>query len=381
MSSLNCIHPPAISNFVHVHLLNHMVYPIMDLGLLFPATRSTSSVGAPTTTATMLFRTMDSIPRDFSPLYRNPIECLLLPIPAVIATTTNYKLSPKLKDQTINTLFELQAVGLYLTPIPINRLPRELHIVTRRFYNALATANCIFYPFFRACLEASPLHLYNPEDLPQIQAMLQFASFRKGLHIQHHDDDFAESKYRTRNFRKMVIQATTRRLPATQVTSTTFWNQFWALFLNHSQRNVLYRLVQRKIPTKLYRLQCNPAENDPLCCLCLTIVESTNHLFFYCREKRLFWDNLIQEYLWPGTSLGMIIQSLISLNFNAIKVLAGTTTFKPSLILIVALSEVWKAHWRFIFDQIPLTSAPLFASFRRALAKVQSEKTLYTSSG
>ena len=97
--------------------------------------------------------------------------------------------------------------------------------------------------------------------------------------------------------------------------------------------------------------------------------------------NRLFWDKLIQEYLWPGTSLGMIIQSLISLNFNAIKVLAGTTTFKPSLILIVALSEVWKAHWRFIFDQIPLTSAPLFASFRRALAKVQSEKTLYTSSG
>lgn len=95
----------------------------MDLGLLFRPARSTSSVGAPTTTATMLFRTMYSIPREFSPMYRNPIECLLLPIPAVIATTKNHKLSPKLKDQTINTLFELQAVGLYLTPIPIHRLP------------------------------------------------------------------------------------------------------------------------------------------------------------------------------------------------------------------------------------------------------------------
>ncbi|KAI8646094.1 hypothetical protein BD408DRAFT_410658 [Parasitella parasitica] len=151
----------------------------------------------------------------------------------------------------------------------------------------------------------------------------------------------------------MVIEATTRRLPSTQVTSPILWKQFWALFLNHSQRNVIYRLIQGKIPTKLFHYHCNPA-NDPHCALCLTTMESTAHFFFYCEEKQHFWERLILEYLWPGCTLRMIMDALYSLNFDLIE-------------------------W-FIFDATPLTSNSLLSSFRYSVLKMQSEDVLFSSS-
>ncbi|OAC97549.1 hypothetical protein MUCCIDRAFT_168366 [Mucor lusitanicus CBS 277.49] len=261
---------PVISPYIRVHLHNHMNTPILDMGLLFPAARSTALVGAPASTTTMIFRTMDVIPRTFLPVDRNPIECLLLPIPSIIASTSpGKKLSPKLKTAT---------------------------------------------------------------------ALLNFASFRKGLHIQHNDENFAHPKGRTRSFRQMVLAASARVLPRPSSIAASSWNAFWALFLNYTQRNVLYRLVHRKIPTRSRRSQFND-DIDPHCAICLTVVKSMTHFFFYCEVKQHFWDRLIQEYLWLGTSVALVQQSIQTLKFDRIPVrLDSPTTFEPLVILTVASS-------------------------------------------
>ncbi|KAI8640701.1 hypothetical protein BD408DRAFT_433973 [Parasitella parasitica] len=146
--------------------------------------------------------------------------------------------------------------------------------------------------------------------------MLNFASFRKGLHIQPSDDNFAYSQGRTLNFRQIFLEATERRLPATQAIAASSWKAFYALFLNHTQRNVFYRLIHHKIPTRLQRSHCN-----------------------------------------------------------------SPTVFDPLVIFIVALAEVWKAHWRFMFDAAPLTTNSLFVSFQRVLKKLQAEDNLPLSAG
>ncbi|CEP10363.1 hypothetical protein, partial, partial [Parasitella parasitica] len=190
----------------------------------------------PINTATMIFRTMDAIPRSFSPADRNPIECLLLPIAAIIESTTDYKLSTKLKSATVGDIYELQATGFFLTPIPTNRLPRSLKVVARKLHTALNRATCHLHPFFRACLERTSLSLYSQDDRPQIQALLNFASFRRGLQIQQSDPDFAANKGRTRSFRQMIMETTERRVLSTQGITTSSWNAFWALLLNATQR-------------------------------------------------------------------------------------------------------------------------------------------------
>ncbi|CEP16734.1 hypothetical protein [Parasitella parasitica] len=57
------------------------------------------------------------------------------------------------------------------------------------------------------------------------------------------------------------------------------------------------------------------------------------------------------------------------------------TAFAPLVIFILALAEVWKAHWRFIFDNNPVSTDALYASFQRALAKRQAEDEIFSSAG
>ena len=371
-----------IANYVRVHLHNQMNTSTLDMGLLFPAARSVALVGAPATTTTMIFRAMDAIPRTFLPIDRNPIECLLLPFPAIIASASHgYNLSPRLKTVTVGDIFELQGPGFFLTAIPGNRLPSDIRVVTHRFHFAVIRDRFIFQPFFRACLDPTPLNLFSQDDHPHIQALLNFASFRRGLHIQPTDPNFTYPQGRTRSFRQMVLKATERTLPSLPNIAASSWNAFWALFLNHTHRNVLYRLLQDKIPTRLSRSRYNYTF-EPHCAICLTMVESTDHFFFYCEVKQHFWDRLIQEYLWPGTSVNIVKESILTLNFDHIYArLDSPTNFEPLVIFIVALAEVWKAHWRFIFDNAPLTTDTLFASFQRALRKQQAEDNLSPSVG
>ncbi|KAI8647066.1 hypothetical protein BD408DRAFT_194755, partial [Parasitella parasitica] len=151
--------------------------------MLLPAARSLALVGAPINTVTMILRTMNAIPRRFLPADRNPIECLLLPIPAIIKSTTlRYKLAKKPKSATVGDIFELQVFGFFLSPIPGNRrLPSHLTFVARRFHQALTRTDCLFHPLL-PCLvwNAQRLASIAKMTAPHIQTMLNFASFRKG---------------------------------------------------------------------------------------------------------------------------------------------------------------------------------------------------------
>ncbi|CEP16278.1 hypothetical protein [Parasitella parasitica] len=95
-----------------------------------------------------------------------------------------------------------------------------------------------------------------------------------------------------------------------------------------------------------------------------------------------FASQLIQKYLWPGTSFDIIIQSVRTLDFDRIYVrLDSPTAFDPLVIFIVALAEMWKAHRRFLFGAVTLTTDSLFASFQRALTTMQTKDNLLPSAG
>jgi hypothetical protein len=76
----------------------------MPLALLFPKARpnfvSSGSV------ASMVSRSMDSIPRDFGSVAASPIDCLLFPLRAIIADTVGYT------SCTVSDLFDYRPLGL-----------------------------------------------------------------------------------------------------------------------------------------------------------------------------------------------------------------------------------------------------------------------------
>ncbi|KAI8334555.1 hypothetical protein BD560DRAFT_414440, partial [Blakeslea trispora] len=73
------------------------------------------------------------------------------------------------------------------------------------------------------------------------------------------------------------------------------------------------------------------------------------HFFFRCPPKFLFWNHLIREFLWPDTTIDLIFSALSTLNFSNIRCLPSSRV-EADYLLIIALSEVWRAHWLFIFN-------------------------------
>ncbi|RCI00134.1 hypothetical protein CU098_007928 [Rhizopus stolonifer] len=57
----------------------------------------------------------------------------------------------------------------------------------------------------------------------------------------------------------------------------------------------------------------------PLCSFCQE-VETVLHFFFRCPQKSIFWDIVIREFLWSGTSIDDISSVLQSLDFDKINV-------------------------------------------------------------
>ncbi|KAG2194012.1 hypothetical protein INT46_007124 [Mucor plumbeus] len=93
------------------------------------------------------------------------------------------------------------------------------------------------------------------------------------------------------------------------------------------------------------------------------------------KSKSSFWIQLIDEFLWPGTTIQDIQAALTTLNFERISVKLFCP-YAPTVILIIAISEFWKSHWRFVVDQIPFHPNIVVSATSAALKKRFSEDRL-----
>ncbi|KAG2196843.1 hypothetical protein INT46_005470 [Mucor plumbeus] len=132
--------------------------------------------------------------------------------------------------------------------------------------------------------------------------------------------------------------------------SSSTWKLFWSLSFTTIQRNVIYRLITGCIPHRHLLNRIMPAIFDsPLCPVCV-----------------------ILEFLWPTTSISDIKEALLSLDFSNIWY-SQRKKITPYRILIIALSQLWLAHMRFIFDQIPLYPIVILVTIRSNILQTIEE--------
>ncbi|EPB92332.1 hypothetical protein HMPREF1544_00901 [Mucor circinelloides 1006PhL] len=55
---------------------------------------------------------------------------------------------------------------------------------------------------------------------------------------------------------------------------------------------------------------------SPLCPVCLSVEDSSNHLLFHCPSKEKVWKGVIFEFLWPTTTILDLTEALLSLDFS-----------------------------------------------------------------
>lgn len=78
-------------------------------------------------------------------------------------------------------------------------------------------------------------------------------------------------------------------------TPRSLWTKIWSLSVPPKIRTFLWSICQNAIPTRenLHKKKISP---DPLCQMCHTEIETTEHVFLLCRWTKEIWrDNRIQS--------------------------------------------------------------------------------------
>lgn len=376
------LHPRPHSASVPANFLAATVRNVLDssnllLVLLFPESRR-SLVGTSLSTASMVVRSVDCIPRDISRVKANPLDCLLLPITSTITADSVYHPGPgsRLTKAKVSDLFSYCPTGHFLLPKPPTDLGQAFKHIAVIFAKNIRRGRATFEPFFQHCLQPSAVNFFDPMDRATIQLSLNFNAFLTNLGVYSSDFEVEESKKQTKSFRQMLLRASQNVPILLASPSSAAWGRFWALSFTYVQRNVIYRLLHKKVNTRFQLHVIDPVLHPATTCLCcLHHTETINHFFFTCPSKFSFWTGLIEEFLWPGTSVTDLQTSILSLNFEKILV-RPSCPHEPAIILIVAISELWKAHWRFVIDKTMFLPVNVVAATSSALQKRYAEDHL-----
>ncbi|KAG1136960.1 hypothetical protein G6F37_008053 [Rhizopus arrhizus] len=176
----------------------------------------------------------------------NPIEYLLLPIPAILSKSTapsQFKLPQKLKSAKVEELFHYHPEGHYLSQKAIADVDPSLKVVSSKLYNTLERQLVRIEDFFHECFFLTNLSLSSPAHLAHIRTnQLNFHSIkiRLDLGVPIAADAICTT---TKQFR-MAVQFTFAPSPI----NSNLWKQFWELALAFVQRNVIYRIIYKKLP-------------------------------------------------------------------------------------------------------------------------------------
>ncbi|KAI8380035.1 hypothetical protein BD560DRAFT_432277 [Blakeslea trispora] len=172
-------------------------------------------------------------------------------------------------------------------------------------------------------------------------------TFAHTLHLPTSESAFTSFSMARIAYKRAVLRAPERSYAAQTLGSPV-------------QRNAIYRFITGKMPTRLllYRLALQTI-TSPLCIAC-NEEETTFQLFFRCPQKFIFWDSVIHEFLWSGTTVDLISSALQSLNFRPISVRISCPLL-ADIFLMIALSELWEAHWAHVHQRSPFLAETVFS--------------------
>ncbi|KAI8385633.1 hypothetical protein BD560DRAFT_431042 [Blakeslea trispora] len=166
---------PLVHGFLHGHLCNTFHSPQSLISLLFSRTRPNATPGISLITASLICRMMDIVPRRqfiYTPV---PLECLILPLWAVVIPSATFRLSPILRDALVSDLYDYHPLGHYLTPLPRQEIPVPIRTVNsglRRAFHLPSSPTSNDHVLLKTFLGPRPLNhpakhslsSHRPED-------------------------------------------------------------------------------------------------------------------------------------------------------------------------------------------------------------------------
>lgn len=334
-----------------------------------------------TSSLSLLFQAMDRLPKDYHDVTISATTCLEIPFGSIVR---------KQFDSSINTLSRSVSTLPCIAGYTLNHetfqclRPRERHesigfpTLSNKIKRLVSTEGIVLEDFFvRAFL---PVHTNNLDSSPLDNLAFDISPFLVSLQFIETDGILSNKLTTTKDFRKLCLSPrspnTKPNLPIPYSPSIYFpWAKFWALPLPHTCRNIWYRVIQYKLPSKSILHRFVPeAFPSPSCLICSHPIENYHHFLFECPAKLQAWQYVWHTYV--DTSVPRV--SVATLDFT-LRTLIIHSSKPPNLFgdhilaLATILSSIWSAHWAFVFNDIPLTTATILSLFQRNIGRTRRE--------
>jgi hypothetical protein len=124
--------------------------------------------------------------------------------------------------------------------------------------------------------------------------------------------------------------------------------------------------IEEQVEFKLIMSKCAEAKDTktPLCNV-------------FNLKDLYIWQNIIQEFLWPTCTSEDIIYALKTMDYHNI-FYCQVPNITVRSIIYITLAEIWKAHFRLVFQDAPLVLSQVLGSIRQEIKKLRAENTLST---
>jgi endonuclease/exonuclease/phosphatase family metal-dependent hydrolase len=358
-SSASVATDPLITMLIQ-HVQNHTRSAHHQIPLLFPTTRRTFTSTTRISSVDVLFRCIDAIPRTYDSVSIDHSTGLTLPLHAVLykRTPSPFLVPSKMKEMTVADVFTYNVDRRFFHwKDSQDPTLRHWKYAPRKLFHGLQTGDLQLQPFFQSLCQ--PMDSSGPtvDPLPPVS----FSPFVKQLEIFQGVD--IVSKISTKTFRQACVSATVAPAHLSSITMI-HWQWFWRLALTMVQRNVVYRYINHCIPHKSRLHRVYPALHpSDLCSICSSSSDSSEHFLFHCPAKASVWQAVIFEFLWPTVSIPDIIQATKTLDFYNIRY-SQRREVPASVIVFITLANIWRSHFRTVFDSTPFTTTAVLAGIR-----------------
>lgn len=291
-------------------------------------------------------RAADALPRRFYKAQPNPTTCLSIPL---IHTWLN---TPHQEPPKKPGLKRLKAVDAFVydndTQVVRRRAPGEITTspkLVRAVFQALDRQEILLDIFFiRTCI---PNFLEGSEY--SHPGSLNLAPFVATMGTKELTIDSISA----RSARKVMNLSLPH--PSFNPTLTVNqWKSFWRLPIHHAARNVWFRAIHRKLPTRSLLHSLIPTHYpNPQCPHCLETDESFDHFLFLCPVKWKTWQTLWSIFFETPCSIQSLQNSVLSFEFPTRPITSFPTAGQ---VVACGLQSIWRGHWAKIFSDTSLTS-------------------------
>ena len=302
-----------------------------------------------------LFAAIDVLPHSFQHTVLNLPTCLVLPLTSVILPSDEAPIFPRSWRQLrISDAFILDATFGTLRRRTRHERPNHPNII-HSFFRQIDRHICSLQPYLiRACLPESILQQHYP-DLPSRSgdavdpSPLLAAMVPKGLW----------SNLSTRSFRSLVSPTLFPSPVFDPPLSSIQWRKFWSFRLHHTVRSLWFRFLHDKLSCRATLHNIVPSIfPSPTCAICSAQTDSPEHFLLLCPPKLAAWTTFWSTHFGSIPTESSLTAALRSFTFPPVH----DSTLAPASILSCLLLATWRHHWRFIFDDVPLTSDSLMTA-------------------